>query len=59
MVDRATQVAHPAGAQHRCLICITRRELPRSLSRSIAASTRPFALHTANVTWMEPSRSYQ
>jgi hypothetical protein len=42
-----------------CLICRMRRELPRSVSRSIAASTRPLALQTAKVTLMAPSRSYQ
>ena len=59
VIHRAAQVAHTAGASTACLICITRRELPRSVSRSIAASTRPLALQTANVTWIAPSSSYQ
>ena len=59
VVDRAAQVAHAAGASTDCLICSTRRELPRSVSRSIAASTRPLALQMAKVTWIAPSSSYQ
>jgi hypothetical protein len=59
VVDRAAQVAHTAGAQHCLLDLHARRDVLRSASRSIAASTRPLALQIAKVTLIEPSSWYQ
>ena len=46
--------SEPGRRRADCLICRTRRELPRSVSRSIAARTRPWDAH-GEVTLMEPT----